>query len=124
MLSKRQSNTTYSHDYYVRMRESDLMDLDFEHVFSEVTSESGAAREGYTEWVGHFGDRVVSLSWSWAILSDSATHMTNPPPPTANIMIIDESGYDIGPVQTTQKCGQKIAILEWTYYITQLQAGT
>lgn len=106
------------------MRESDLMDLDFEHLFSDVTSENGSASGGYTEWLGQFGGRVVSLSWSWAILSDSATQMINPPPPAANIMIIDESGYDIGPAQTTVKYGKKIAMLEWTRHIAQLQMGS
>lgn len=121
MLSKRQSNTTYSLDYYVRMRECDLMGLDFEHSFSEQTSPCGLPPEGYTEWVGKFREKAVSLSWSWAILSDSATQMTNPPPPTANIMLIDDQGYDIGPAETTKKCGEKIAQLQWTQHIAQLQ---
>jgi hypothetical protein len=103
------------------MRECDLMGLDFEHSFSEQTSPCGLPPEGYTEWVGKFRERAVSLSWSWTILSDSATQMTNSPPPTSNIMLIDDQGYDIGPAETTKKCREKIAQLQWTQHITQLQ---
>ena len=105
------------------MRECDLMALDLEHLFSEVTSSSGLTLEGYTEWVGEFEGKAVSLSWTWAILSDNATQMTNPPPPTANIMLVNELGYDLGPSETAKKCSQKIAKTKWTSHISELRIG-
>lgn len=121
MLLKTHLNTPHSHDYYVRMREFDLMTLDFEHMFSEQISPSGLPPQGYTEWVGHYQEKTVSLSWAWSILSDSATQMTTLLPPTANIMLIDTLGYDMGLAETTKKCSEKIAQIPWTPHIAQLQ---
>ena len=105
------------------MRECDLMALDLKHLFSEVTSSSGSELEGYTEWFGDFEGKPVSLSWTWSILSDNATQMKNPPPLTSNIMLVNELGYDLGPVETTKKCSQKITKIQWTSHIADLKIG-
>jgi hypothetical protein len=117
MLSNLNLSTTFSQDYYVRLRESELFSLNLQHSCSEVTGQIGTSIHGATEWVGCYRENQISLNWAFSVLAQDFSNALGVFPPTSNIMLIDCLGYDLGPFKTNEKCWLKIATLNWEKYL-------
>lgn len=119
----RETHTTpiMSPDGYIRLRLSCLDTLPFVHLVSasddellqELQSQTVPARRaGFSEWVS---DTVppVSVGWGWFIHSDTERIMLAPDGVRSNVMLIDRSGYDLGPETSTRLFGAWLSSFEW-----------
>lgn len=85
-----------SHDYYYRLKQSQLDALALEPLSVEAVD----GRGGSTEWKAAHDGRVISIEWDWARLDDGAIVLDRVAQPRTNLMLITPSGYDVGPDET------------------------
>lgn len=123
-----QSIPVISYDGYIRLRLSSLDTLSFVHLISaiddgllrELQSQTlPALRAGYSEWVS---DTVppVSVGWDWFIHRESERIMLAPDGVRSNVMLIDQSGYDLGSETSTRLFGTWLSSFEWQPMVSEV----
>lgn len=99
---------------YVRLKAADLDMVELKHLYSETLGSTHSNLPmGVTEWTGLHGKNLLSLAWDWVYLNDGMICMPGDGVIRTNIMLVDASGYDSGPVATDQACISKIATVDW-----------
>jgi hypothetical protein len=98
-----------SPDGYIRLPLASLNTLSFVHLFSESDEEFlqelkaqtvSACLAGFSEWKSD-ASPTISLSWGWFIHCQSKRMMLAPDGVRSNVMLINEQGYDLGPMKTS-----------------------
>ena len=99
---------SYAHsgDRYVRLRESQLWQIVFEHLETAqdpaVLKDAielygkGVLQAGWAEWIGRIAGTPVSLAWDWVQLCSGDVRSLICVPPRANVKVVDAKGYDLG----------------------------
>lgn len=96
-----------THDFQIRIRESDLEKLRWQHVTTFTLD--GAAQDappnaikaGATEWMANFQDKSLSIGWDWYLDDANQIHSMEVVAPRSNILIIDAKGYDCPAEEST-----------------------
>ena len=108
-------------DGYVRLRLEDLSAVSFFHLFSESDSDFlqelrtltiPASAAGFSEWTSNTNP-VISLGWGWFIHNQSNQVLLAPDGVRSNVMLVDASGYDLGPLKTSSLFCMWLSAFEW-----------
>lgn len=114
MISPASFPQKYSRDLYVRMRASELYQLQFVHLYSaSLNTPVCPPIYGYTEWKAHHFDATVSLAWDWVLQDDGALLIAGPQQLRSNIMLVSAKGYDLGPEETAADCARVVETIPW-----------
>jgi Domain of unknown function (DUF4902) len=107
--------TQFSTDGYIRLRRSDLSDIQVAHLFSAVdqdapmvTGEGAVQTEitGYTEWASRTKP-AISIGWDWSLqMFKGRPQCVRYGDPRSNLMLTDGYGYDLGMRGTSEALGQ------------------
>jgi len=117
----------HSHDYQIRVSAATFSRIVFEHLYTMedpgVIEDSllcgmPGRRAGITEWQGVAGNKVVSLAWDWAELSDGCICMLTVVPPRSNLVLLDALGYDL---DCPSSVGLFVARIEWLGWRTTVR---
>lgn len=112
---------SFSPDGYIRVRLASLNALSFVHLYSEsdtdflheLKTQTVPARDaGFSEWKSDTHP-AISLGWGWFIHSQSERMLLAPDGIRSNVMLIDASGYDLGPIQTSKLFCTWLSDFEW-----------
>ncbi len=104
-------------DDYVRLPQSALPTLQIHHAASALDLSIGTSKNigplaadneitGYTEWIGAWRDRKISVSWDWCVVRDVIV-VLDPTEIRTNIQLIGDRGCIESPLVS------RIHILEW-----------
>ncbi len=118
-------------DGYVRVLASDLDALELRHLLSEkdlsiaVLHDARAGEDtvtGYTEWVGSWNDRVVSLGWDWGVIR-GAVCVVNPGEIRTNILLVAQNQRPEPKSFARSLLLRRIDAIVWQPVIESLLAG-
>jgi hypothetical protein len=89
-------------DAYVRLSIANVHDLQVTHIHSELedmlpaqADQAQPMLQGFTEWSAP-GDRAISFGWDWTFEPDKNRLLARWTTLRTNLMLIDESGTDLG----------------------------
>lgn len=120
-------------DFYVRSRESNFQRMLLRHVLSELelTGEleplhnSEGARAlmlcGCSEWVTE-SDPPITAGWDWTV-TPSGDALLNRYSVRSNLMLVDESGNDLGHVASHAAVVRRIQELGWQRFALSVLRG-
>lgn len=111
----------YSIDYLVRLRRAELLRLEWEHIETFLTdprSLDGACLltrplQGSTEWIARHAGPLLSLAWDWVVTDDMTMTSCATVHPRTNIVMIDDTGYDMDSAATHAELWSAIAQTPW-----------
>jgi hypothetical protein len=122
-----------THDFYVRTTMRSLTSTRFTHLFSYM--DDGLTEDdrrmgmpvtagGYTEWANET-EPALSIGWDWYRLHTANSTLLGPGEIRSNIMLLDQIGYDHGPVPTERLLRCWVASLHWQAVVdSAISAGT
>ena len=110
-------------DGYVRLRLDEFGAVQMIHLVSGLmddgeevalaNSDTSSSIDGYTEWVSA-STPVISLGWDWKLDPlEATTPLVRLESPRSNVMLIDRSGYDIGPLNTAVLLETVVDDIHW-----------
>jgi Domain of unknown function (DUF4902) len=116
-------------DYYIRLQEAQLEQVEFAHLATTVEPElleaDPVGRDckgcltGATEWFGAVDHTAVSIGWDWISLNDLAISILDPLHIRTNVMLIDHWGVDLGDEITGARILAQLAKLGWQRTVRQ-----
>jgi hypothetical protein len=114
---------TISSDGYIRLPRAQLPSVQLEHLISGLDEDRPAMSPdgavptsitGYTEWLSKEQAVVISIGWDWQMDAGAGgMKLTMLFEPRSNIMLQDESGNDLGHVQTAATLAEWIDTRDW-----------
>lgn len=100
-----------NHDYYVRMPAAAMDGLWLQHHATEVTCVPTC--QGFTEWIAHHGDALLTVSWDWERLHDGAIVQPFPRLVLSNVMLLNEHALDLGVDPTEAALLRLVDRMDW-----------
>lgn len=117
ILDPSAGHAAWSHDGYIRLTHQKLMELEFQEAMTwedpnlhfELKCDGiPASSAGYCEWIAPVGNAQASIGWAW-FCAGSTKKTGAPNGISSNIMLVDASGYDLGPQMTCEHLGEWIS---------------
>ncbi|MDT8999868.1 DUF4902 domain-containing protein [Paucibacter sp. APW11] len=111
-------------DAYVRLSIDDLQKLVPTHLHSEIEdlvddADPDASIQGFTEWTAA-STRTLSFGWDWCFEPSSEQLLGQWGSLRTNLMVIDESGGDMG-IECTRLCIARLMThIRWEYTIAKV----
>lgn len=110
-----------SPDGYIRLPLGSLASLSFVHLFSHTDTDFledlrdnsiAVSTAGFSEWKSETRPDI-SLGWGWFIQSQTGKILLAPDGVRSNLMLIDTTGYDLGPLRTSSLLHTWLQGFEW-----------
>jgi hypothetical protein len=110
-----------SPDGYIRLPLGSLVSLPFVHLFSHTDTgfmedlrdtSVAVSAAGYSEWKSETRPDI-SLGWGWFVQAQSGQMLLAPDGVRSNLMLIDTTGYDLGPLRTSSLLHTWLQAFEW-----------
>lgn len=111
-----------SNDGYIRLTCLEIQAIALTHLISDLDIDTpplatqgaqATSITGYTEWISA-GKPALSLGWDWQMQADGKqVVLKRIADPQSNIMLLDESGLDLGSDATNARLGTLIDTLPW-----------
>lgn len=111
-----------THDGYVRMPAIEFRSLNLELLdaaidleFESHLKKSGLAVDaaGYAEWIAHWSSQSITLGWDWFMLPSDPLPLIAPGDIGANVMLLGQGGYDLGPETSQAIMQQSLQFMPW-----------
>lgn len=99
MLPPTQTHAITPLDYYIRLTNPELWKIQLTHLRTEYPPTTDGISDGYTEWTATVNDAPVSIACYWRFRENNVIS-TRPIDILTNLMMLDDKGYDAGPIKT------------------------
>jgi hypothetical protein len=106
---------------YVQLGEVDLSSIQLQHLTSAIDmsislpeglAASTGVITGYTEWIGRWKDRSLSIGWDWAF-ADEVLSLIHVNEIRSNLQLVCEKGVPLSAAQCRLRLASWLETLPW-----------